>query len=100
MDSTGLRLCSPGEWLIEKHGTRKRRSWRKLHTGVDADGGQILASELNSSDVDDGSQVKPLLDQIIGPLASLISDGAYDQAGIYSAVAERHPDAAVIVPPR
>ena len=23
VDSTGLRLCGPGEWLIEKHGTRK-----------------------------------------------------------------------------
>ena len=27
-------------------------------------------------------------------------DGAYDQAGIYGTVAERHPDADVIVPPR
>ena len=25
VDSTGLKLCGPGEWLIEKHGTRKRR---------------------------------------------------------------------------
>jgi hypothetical protein len=25
VDSTGLRLCGPGEWLIEKHGTRRRR---------------------------------------------------------------------------
>jgi hypothetical protein len=22
VDSTGLRLCGPGEWLVEKHGTR------------------------------------------------------------------------------
>ena len=29
VDSTGLKLCGAGEWLIEKHGTRKRRSWRK-----------------------------------------------------------------------
>jgi hypothetical protein len=56
VDSTGLRLCGPGEWLIEKHGTRRRRSWRKLHIGVDASTGQILASELTPHDVDDGSQ--------------------------------------------
>src|SRR4051794_7589698 len=37
VDSTGLRLCGPGEWLVEKHGTRTRRSWRKLHLGVDAE---------------------------------------------------------------
>src|SRR4051794_28399364 len=59
VDSTGLKLCGPGEWLIEKHGTRKRRSWRKLHIGVDADTGRIVASELTTHDVDDGSQVGP-----------------------------------------
>ena len=100
VDSTGLRLCGPGEWLVEKHGTRSRRSWRKLHIGVDAETGQILASELTTSDVDDGSQVEPLLDQITAPLASFIGDGAYDQAGIYDTVAKRHPEADVIVPPR
>jgi DDE family transposase len=100
VDSTGLRLCGPGEWLIEKHGTRRRRSWRKLHIGVDADTGQILASELTSSDVDDGSQVEPMLDQITCPLASFTGDGAYDQAGIYGTVGKRHSEAHVIVPPR
>src|SRR3954465_11039414 len=34
VDSTGLKLCGPGEWLVEKHGTRRRRSWRKLVWGV------------------------------------------------------------------
>src|SRR5215217_2208454 len=100
VDSTGLRLCGPGEWLIEKHGTQRRRSWRKLHVGVDAETGQILAAELTTHDVDDGSQVGPLLDQIPGPLASFTGDGAYDQTGIYGTVGKRDPDADVIVPPR
>jgi hypothetical protein len=100
VDSTGLRLCGPGEWLVEKHGTRRRRAWRKLHIGVDADTGEILAAELTTSDVDDGSQAGPLLDQVTGPLASFIGDGAYDQVGIYDTVAKRDPDADVIVPPR
>jgi hypothetical protein len=100
VDSTGLRLCGPGEWLIEKHGTRRRRAWRKLHIGVDAETGQILASELTSKDVDVGSQVEPLLDQITAPLASFIGDGAYDQIDIYGTITQLHPDADVIVPPR
>ncbi|MFL5134302.1 MAG: IS5 family transposase [Microvirga sp.] len=100
VDSTGLQLCGPGEWLIEKHGTRRRRSWRKLHIGMDAETGQILATELTTHDVDDGSQVGPLLDQITGPLASLTGDGAYDQAGVYGTIGKRHPDADVILPPR
>ena len=100
VDSTGLKLCGPGEWLIEKHGTKTRRSWRKLHLGVDADTGQIVAATLTTHDVDDGSQAGPLLDQVAGPVASFTGDGAYDQDGVYASVAERHPEAAVIVPPR
>src|SRR5215212_2526102 len=100
VDSTGLKLCGPGEWLVEKHGAKARRSWRKLHLGRDADTGQIVAATLTAHDVDDGSQVGPLLDQVDGPIASFIGDGAYDQDGVYASVAERHPEAAVIVPPR
>ncbi len=100
VDSTGLKLCGAGEWLVEKHGTRTRRSWRKLHLGVDANTGQIVAAVLTDKDVDDGSQVGPLLDQANGPVASFTGDGAYDQEGVYSDVAARHPEAAVIVPPR
>jgi len=100
VDSTGLRLCGPGEWLAEKHGTKKRRSWKKLHLGVDAETGQILASELTGHAADDGAQVGPLLDQVAGPVASLTGDGAYDREGVYGAVAERYPEAEVVVPPR
>jgi len=100
VDSTGLKLCGPGEWLVEKHGTKARRSWRKLHLGRDADTGQIVAATLTTHDVDDGSQVGPLLDQVDGPIASFTGDGAYDQESVYASVGERHPEAAVIVPPR
>jgi hypothetical protein len=41
-----------------------------------------------------------LLDQITDPIASFTADGAYDQDRVYETVAERYPDAAVIVPPR
>ena len=64
VDSTGLRLCGAGGWLLEKHGTKTRRSWRKLHIGVDACSGQIVAASLTSKEVDDGAEVGPLLDQI------------------------------------
>src|SRR5215212_3389662 len=101
VDSTGLKLCGAGEWLVEKHGTKTRRSWRKLHLGRDADTGQIVAATLTPHDVDDGAQVGPLLDQVDGPIASFIGgDGAYDQDGVYASISERHPEAAVIVPPR
>ena len=100
VDSTGLRSCGPGEWLVEKHGSKTRRSWRKLHLGVDADTGRIVATELTGDEVDDGSQVGALLDQIGGPVTSVTADGAFDRDDVYSEVAARHPGAAVIVPPR
>ena len=100
VDSTGLKLCGAGEWLLEKHGTKTRRSWRKLHIGLDADTGQIVAAALTTKEVDDGAEVGPLLDQVPGLLASFTADGAYDQEGVAVTVAERHPDAAIIVPPR
>jgi hypothetical protein len=100
VDSAGLKLSGAGDWLMEKHGTKARRSWRKLHIGVDADTGQVVATQLTTNEVDDGSQVGPLLDQVSGPVASFTGDGAYDRDDVYSAVMERHASAAVIVPPR
>ncbi|CAO3363655.1 Transposase [Azospirillum palustre] len=100
VDSTGLKLYGPGEWLTEKHGTKRRRSWRALHLGMDADSGRIVAATLTERGVDDASQVAPLLDQVAEPVASLTGDGAYDRTGVYAAVHERHPAAAVVAPPR
>ena len=100
VDSTGLKLFGAGEWLVEKHGTRTRRTWRKLHIGLNADTGQIVAAAPTTKDGDDGDEVGKLLDQVAGPVASFTADGAYDQEGVSAAVAERHPEAAIIVPPR
>jgi hypothetical protein len=92
VDSTGLKLSTAGEWLVETHGTSRRRSWRKLHIGVESDTGQIVAAALTTNDVDDGSQVGTLLDQIDGPITSFTADGAYDQHGVYGEIAARHPE--------
>ena len=100
VDSTGLKLGGAGEWLVEKHGTSRRRSWRKLHIGIDAGSGAIVAIELTNKDVDDAALTGALLDQVSDPIVSFTADGAYDQDRVHEAVAERHPDAAVIVPPR
>src|SRR4051812_18331109 len=79
IDSTGLRLCGPGEWLVERHGARRRRLWRKLHLATDADTGQIVVAELTGHDVDDGGQVEALIDGYGGPIASFTAYGAYDR---------------------
>jgi transposase len=100
VDSTGLKIYGEGEWLDQKHGIRSRRRWRKLHLGVDADTHEIVAVELTPDDVGDVSEFPELLDQIEADVASLTADGAYDGEAIHATVAERHPEAAVIIPPR
>jgi transposase len=83
-----------------QHGGKGHRTWRKLHLAVDPDTGEILASELTTTEDGDASQVGLLLDQISGPIASVTADGAYDGDPVYRPVAERDPAAAVIIPPR
>src|ERR671933_1173349 len=100
VDSTGLRLCGPGAWLEEKHGSKRRRAWKMLHLATDADTGQIVASVLTDKDADDGSQVGPLLGQVDGPLAAFTGDGAFDRDDVYAEVSARHPEATVVVSPR
>jgi hypothetical protein len=100
VDSTGLKIYGEGEWLDQKHGIRSRRRWRKLHLGVDANTHEIVAVELTPDDVGDIAVVPDLLEQIDADVASITADGAYDSQVVYDAVAERHPKAAVVVPPR
>ncbi len=98
VDSTRLELCGPGEWLVEKHGARTRRSWRKLHLGIGADTGQIVAASLTTREVDDSAEVDPWLGQVAGPVASVTGDGGYDQDGVHASVAARRPEAAETAP--
>jgi len=99
VDSTGLKLRGAGEWLFEKHGTTKRRAWRKLHIGIDAGNGEIVAFDLTDKDVDDASHVAALLDKLPQAPASFMGDGAYDGAATYDAILVRNPSARFIVPP-
>ena len=99
IDSTGLKVYGAGEWLQEKHGTRARRTWRKLHLAVDSLTGMIMASTLTENDVGDPSQVAPLLDQVDGEIGSVTADGAYDGMPTYDAVAAHGEDITVVIPP-
>ena len=43
-------------------------TWRKLHIGVNAATGELVAQTLTSASIDDASQVEPLLDQVMVPV--------------------------------
>jgi hypothetical protein len=67
---------------------------------VDADTGYIVASILTEQDVDDPSQVGPLLDQIEHEIGQVTADGAYDGEPTYETIAQRDPQIEVVIPPR
>ena len=100
VDSTGLKMFGEGEWLDQQRGLRSRRRWRKLHLGLDANTQEIVAAELTPDDIGDVSVLPEVLDQIDADVASLTADGGYDGEAAYNAVVERHPAAAVVIPPR
>ena len=97
IDSTGLRI-HVGH--IQK--PPRNRAWRKLHLAVDADSGEIVASDLTARRTHDCIQVPTLLEQIAGPIASVLADGAYDSKAVYEAAHERGEGRAVrvLIPPR
>ncbi len=69
IDSTGLKIFGEGEWCEEKHRNKaKRKSWRKLHLGLDLVIGEIICSDLTADDVGDPTVLPNLLDQIDGPV--------------------------------
>jgi IS5 family transposase len=100
IDSTGLQVYGAGQWLEAKHGAKSRRKWRKLHLAVDVETGMIVAQTLTDQDVDDPSQVAPLLARIDGEVTKVIADGAYDGAPTYQTIAEHGGGIEVVIPPR
>lgn len=98
IDSTGLKVYGEGEWKVKKHGTHKRRTWRKLHLAIDESTNDIHAVELTTNAVSDADMVKPLLDEMKQPVAKVGGDGAYDQIKVYEQLEIRHIQP--LIPPR
>ena len=86
-DSTGLKVYGEGEWTVRQHGWTKRRTWRKLHVGVNQATGEVVAQTLTSHRSDDASQVAPLLTQVDGAVEAVGGDGAYDKQKVFDALA-------------
>jgi hypothetical protein len=78
-DSTGVKVFGEGEWKVRKFGYNRRRTWRKIHIGMDADTGQIIVGAMSQGDVKDEIPMLYMMDVLEGiPLGDVIGDGAYD----------------------
>ncbi len=100
MDSTGMKVYEGGEWKVRIHGKSKQRTWRKLHVGVDPEGGEIQAAAPTENSVSDDSMVEPLLEQINQPADCFAGDGWYDKHKMYDSLNKHAPGAEVLIPPR
>lgn len=98
VDSTGVKVYGEGEWKVRKHGVGKRRTWRKLHLGVDEATGEILAAVVTTNDVADCEVLPQLLDGIDEEIEQVSGDGAYDTEDCYDAIDQQGASAAI--PPR
>ena len=99
IDSTGLKIYGEGEWKVRQHGYSKRRTWRKLHIGVNAETQQIEAMVLSEAGLDDAEAGKTILQQTTGDVEQASADGAYDKRKFYEAATKRGVKR-ITVPPR
>jgi Transposase DDE domain len=79
IDSTGLQIRGPNTWLTTVHG-QKRRTYRKIHLGIDPDSSLIVAGLVTPCQTHDSEALDPAL--ATGRLAGtreVIGDGAYDR---------------------
>lgn len=96
----GIKFSGEGEWQVRKHGANRRRQWRKIHIGIDADTLEVRAVEMTSHRIGDAPVLPDLLAQIPARerIGSVTADGIYDTNGCHAAIAARGADA--IIPPR
>lgn len=101
VDSSGLKIYGECEWKVRKHGWGKRRTWRKIHLGVDEKTGEITALVLTDNKTDDASVLKELVadtfDQGVD-INKVGADGAYDTYECWDTLVEAEIEP--IIPPR
>ena len=100
VDSTGAKVYGEGEWKVRQHGWSKRRTWKKLHIGVDEHTGDILIGEVTGNDTADCHMLAPLLGQLpdTTTIDQLSGDGGYDRRVCYDALKTRNVSHITIPP--
>lgn len=89
VDSTGLKVFGEGEWKVRQHGWCRRRTWRKLHLGVNEATGEIVAAGCTPNSTSDGEVLHSLLTQIEDPIEQVSGDGSYDHRRCYDAIRDK-----------
>ena len=89
VDATGFKVYGEGEWKVRQYGYAKRRTWRKLHIGLDEATGEIMAATVSTNACRDDSLLGKLLEQVNGEIKQVSGDGSYDSLKCYKLLQER-----------
>lgn len=97
LDSTGIKVTNRGEWLPHKWNVRK--GYLKIHVAVDIKKKKIVALDVTSEEVHDGTMLKKLVDNASenNDIKRVIADGAYDSKGNFRYLFDNQIEAAVKV---
>ena len=98
VDSTGVKVYGEGEWKTRQHGISKRRTWRKLHLGIDETTGEIISAVATTNDYHDSQVLGNILDGVEEQILQVSTDGAYDTKSCYEQI--KRKEAKAIIPPR
>ena len=98
VDSTGVKVFGEGEWKVRQHGYTYRRTWRKVHVGVDEGSGELVAAVVTTNNYHDSQLLPDLLAQVEEEIAQVSGDGAYDRRTCYEAIRTRQ--ARATIPPQ
>ncbi len=91
VDSSSLKVYGECEWKVRKQGWGKRRTWRKIHLGVDEKTGEITAQVLTGNKTDDAAVLVDLVaDTLTGgvDVGKVGADGAYDDYHCWDTLTE------------
>jgi len=98
VDSTGVKVFGEGEWKVRQHGYTYRRTWRKVHVGVDEASGEVVAAVVTTNNYSDSQILPELLAQVDEPIRQVSGDGGYDRRNCYEAIRARQ--AYATIPPQ
>jgi hypothetical protein len=90
-----VKVFSEGEWKVRQHGYSKRRTWRKLHIGVDESSQEVVAAVVTINNVADSQAIEDLQEQVEEDIEPVSGDGGYDKRNCYEAVRKRKARASI-----
>jgi IS5 family transposase len=95
VDSTGVKVFGEGEWKVRQHGYTYRRTWRKVHLGIDEARGEIVAAIVTTNNYHDSQVLPDLLEQVDAEIEQVSGEGSYDRRTCYEAIRARHAQATI-----